>query len=105
MTGFDRANDTLRFDPFTGGQGGEGMTSAGQWYAGRVSFFGYACFFFRSASQWYIENVLEEVDSAEEFYHDLAAGKLYYDFNASAPGAAPSEPQVLETFQNLLGTF
>ena len=40
--------------------------------------------------------MLEEVDSAEEFYHDLAAGRLYYDFNASAPGAAPSEPQVWE---------
>ena len=61
--------------------------------------------FCRSASQWYIENVLEEVDSAEEFYHDVATGKLYYDFNASAPGAAPSEPQVWEPSRNLLGTL
>ena len=51
MTGFDRANDTLRFDPFTGGQGGEGMTSAGQWW---------------------VENVLEECDAPEEFYYDAA---------------------------------
>ena len=27
-----------------------------------------------SASQWYIENVLEELDSDEEFFHDFSAG-------------------------------
>ena len=42
-------NTTLIFDPTTGGQGGEGMTDSGQWW---------------------IENILEECDSPNEFFFD-----------------------------------
>ena len=57
-------NKTLIFDPTTGGQGGEGMTNSGQWW---------------------IENVLEECDSANEFFFDETEEKLYYFFNGTKP--------------------
>ena len=46
---FVQENTTLIFDPTTGGQGGEGMTNSGQWW---------------------IENILEECDSPNEFFFD-----------------------------------
>ena len=33
---FVKANNTLIFDPTTGGQGGEGMTNSGQWWIENV---------------------------------------------------------------------
>ena len=72
-----RANATLVFDRRTGGQGGEGMTAAGQWW---------------------VENVMEECDAPEEFYYDAAAQRLYFNFNGSA-GAAPPPGQTWEVPQ------
>ena len=76
-----RDNATLIFDPRTGGQGGEGMTSAGQWW---------------------VENVLEECDAPEEFFFDAAAQKLYYNFNGSAGAKPPAQawevPQARQLF-------
>ncbi len=46
MLGYVRENSTLMFDPTTGNQGGEGMTLSGQWW---------------------IENVKEECDDANEY--------------------------------------
>ena len=31
--------------------------------------------------EWYIENVLEELDAPTEWFHDHTAGKLYYVSN------------------------
>ena len=45
VTHYVPENKTLIFDPTTGGQGGEGMTTSGQWW---------------------IENVLEECDSVKQ---------------------------------------
>jgi len=70
-----RENATLIFDPRTGGQGGEGMTTAGQWW---------------------VENVLEECDAPDEFYYDAKGGKLYYNFNGTV-GAGP--PQAAQTWE------
>jgi hypothetical protein len=64
MSHFVKENSTLIFDPTTGGQGGEGMTDSGQWW---------------------IENVLEECDSANEFFFDEKEEKLYYFFNNTKP--------------------
>jgi len=61
---YTAANTTLMFDPTTGGQGGEGMTSA---------------------SEWWIENVLEECDDANEFFFDEKTKKLYFNFNNTKP--------------------
>ena len=58
------ANSTMLFTPGTGNQGGEG-TDQGQ--------------------EWYVENMLELLDSPREWYYDHRAGKLYYAFNGSAP--------------------
>jgi hypothetical protein len=49
-------------------------------------------FFHGAAGAWAIENVLEELDEGNEFYHDQANGILYYAPNASAAGAAPQPP-------------
>ena len=66
VTGFEPETATLRFDPASGMQGGEGMTSGGQWW---------------------IENVLEELDSANEWFFDAAAQRLHFQPNASDAGA------------------
>jgi hypothetical protein len=57
-------NSTALFTKGTGNQGGEG-TDHGQ--------------------EWYIENVLEELDSEREWYYDHRAGLLYFAFNGTAP--------------------
>jgi hypothetical protein len=41
------------------------------------------------AGDWYIENVLEELDAPGEFYFDKAAGKLYFYYNSSSPTTPP----------------
>ena len=46
-------------------QGGEGMTTSGQWW---------------------IENVLEECDDAREYYYDTRTHQLYYNPNATSGG-------------------
>ena len=56
-------NNTLIFDPTTGGQGGEGMTSA---------------------AQWYVENVKEECDHPGEYFYDEKSEMLYFNFNGTA---------------------
>ncbi|KAJ1456468.1 hypothetical protein M885DRAFT_564117 [Pelagophyceae sp. CCMP2097] len=56
-------NSTLIFDPSTGMQGGEGMTSSGQWW---------------------IENVLEECDAEREWFFDEAKRLLYWNPNGTA---------------------
>ena len=61
---YTAANTTLMFDPTTGGQGGEGMTSA---------------------SEWWIENVLEECDDGNEFFFDEKKKQLYFNFNNTKP--------------------
>lgn len=65
VTHYDRENFILMFDPKTGSQGGEGMTSAGQWW---------------------IENVLEECDSAREYFFDKRSRKLYFNPNSTSAG-------------------
>ena len=56
VTHYVPENKTLIFDPTTGGQGGEGMTTSGQWW---------------------IENVLEECDSVKQpYFPDLLAVRL-----------------------------
>ena len=83
-----RANATLIFDRRTGGQGGEGMTSAGQWcvdisphlptcrhISPHIATSRRICpvspLYLRYISRW-VENVLEECDAPEEFYYDAA---------------------------------
>ena len=44
-----------------------------------------------SGAEWYIENVLEELDAPREFFFDAAAQKLYYFHNASAGTPPPSD--------------
>jgi hypothetical protein len=70
VNGFVRENATLLFDPTTGMQGGEGMTTSGQWW---------------------IENVLEEVDSAREYYFDPKDRRLYYNPNSTSDGPSGGE--------------
>lgn len=41
------------------------------------------------AGDWYIENVLEELDAPGEFFFDKAAGKLYFYYNSSSPTTPP----------------
>lgn len=61
----DQQTDSLRFSSSRGGhQGGEGVEFGGQWW---------------------IENVLEECDSPNEFFYDPAEKALYYSFNGSDP--------------------
>lgn len=66
---FVRENSTLIFDPKTGMQGGEGMTSSGQWW---------------------IENVKEEVDDANEWFFDAEEQMLYYNPNTTDFKSGPS---------------
>jgi len=63
VAGFDAETSTLRFDPATGMQGGEGMTSSGQFW---------------------IENVLEECDAPREWYFDSGDRRLYWNPNSTA---------------------
>jgi hypothetical protein len=44
-----------------------------------------------SGSEWYIENVLEELDAPREFFHDAATQKLYYFHNASSGTPPPAD--------------
>merc|ERR1719498_577224 len=55
-------NTTFIFDPRTGHQGGEGMTTGGQFW---------------------IENVFEELDVADEWFFDKKTGQLYFAFNGT----------------------
>ena len=73
VTGFVKENATLLFDPMTGMQGGEGMTSSGQFW---------------------IENVLEEVDDAREYYYDETLKRLYYNPNSTTEGPTGEEEWV-----------
>ena len=44
------------------------------------------CVCLSSAGQeWYIENVLEELDDANEWYYDHRSGQLYFAFNGTQP--------------------
>ena len=63
-------NSTLMFDPRTGSQGGEGMTSAGQWW---------------------VENALEECDDAREYFFDKRSRKLYFNPNSTKDGPDGTE--------------
>ena len=63
VTAFIAENATLTFDPRTGMQGGKGMTSNGQWW---------------------IENVIEECDDANEYFFDVRTRKLYNPNSTSA---------------------
>jgi hypothetical protein len=84
MSHFVKENSTLIFDPTTGGQGGEGMTDSGQWW---------------------IENVLEECDSANEFFFDEKTEKLYYFFNGTVPEQADWVATKTKVLFNLTGTM
>ena len=68
---FVAENTTLIFDPTTGGQGGEGMTDSGQWW---------------------IENVLEECDSPNEFFFDEKYSWLGLDYFGPFPPAVRDVP-------------
>jgi hypothetical protein len=83
MSHFVKENNTLIFDPTTGGQGGEGMTTSGQWW---------------------IENVLEECDSANEFFFDEKTKHLYYFFNASMPAEQEWVATKTRVLFNMSGT-
>jgi hypothetical protein len=68
------SNQTFIFDPTTGGQGGEGMTNA---------------------KEWYVENVKEECDDADEFFFDQKSHELYFNFNGT-PGTGPTGMEQFE---------
>lgn len=68
VTGFNAENNSLAFDPSTGNQGGEGVPYAGQWW---------------------IENVIEELDSPDEWFFDAKTQTLYYQPNGTF-GQPPS---------------
>jgi hypothetical protein len=67
---FDAATSTLSFDNTTGHQGGEGGTTSGQWW---------------------IENIKEECDSANEFFFDAKEQLLYYNPNSTDAGPTGEE--------------
>ena len=87
VAGFDGATQTLAFDAASGFQGGEGMTSAGQWW---------------------IENVLEELDDADEWFFDARAQRLYFQPNgtdgAPPPAGARFEAPLTKVLFNVSGT-
>ena len=62
-----------------------------------------------AGQEWFVEGVLEELDAANEFFHDAAAGVLYFSPNASdatGPGGAPPAEvaiPLLHTFFSLSG--
>lgn len=66
---FDSDTNTLNFDPTTGHQGGEGMTSSGQWW---------------------IENVKEECDDSNEWFFDAKEQMLYFNPNTTDALAGPN---------------
>jgi hypothetical protein len=47
------------------------------------------------AGDWYIENVLEELDAPGEWYHDVAAQKLYVFYNATSGTPPPSDGSII----------
>jgi len=51
---------------------------------------------------WYIENVFEELDAANEFFHDAKAHKLYYFYNSSAGTPPPRNLKFEATQQKVL---
>ena len=67
---FEEKSATLSFDPTTGMQGGEGMTSSGQFW---------------------IENVLEETDDANEWFYDAKTATLFYNPNSTSAGPTGDE--------------
>ena len=79
VDGWDAATNTLHFDPKSGFQGGEGMTTAGQYW---------------------IENVLEELDSSNEYYFDESTRTLYYQPNSTT--AAPPRADFVATKHRVL---
>lgn len=81
---FVSENTTLIFDPTTGGQGGEGMTNSGQWW---------------------IENILEECDSPNEFFFDEKTKELYYFFNETSDMSADLVATQTRVLFNLTGTM
>ena len=56
--------------------------------------------------EWFIENVLEELDSGMEWYHDVDAGKLYYAHNETGaiPATLAFEAVTTKVLLNLTGT-
>ncbi|CAK0845156.1 unnamed protein product [Prorocentrum cordatum] len=58
---------------------------------------------------WYIENVLEELDVANEFFHDSKLGLLYYFHNASSgtppPPSLTFEAATLKVLLNATGSM
>ena len=76
----DRATDTLHFDQTVGcNQGGEGMVSFGNWW---------------------IENVLEELDAPREWFYNSSSHVLFYMPNATA--APPPAEQFAATRTRVL---
>jgi hypothetical protein len=58
------------------------------------------------AGDWYIENVLEELDAPGEFYFDKAAGKLYFYYNSSSPTTPPpSDGSIVAIPEGAWGIF
>jgi len=49
-----------------------------------------------NGAQWWIENVLQECDSADEFYYDAQAQELYYNFNSTSRNFTPTGHEVWE---------
>jgi len=84
ITEFIADNTTLLFDPTTGGQGGEGETTSGQWW---------------------IENVLEECDDAHEWFFDEKTSKLYFFFNSTAPAEFDFVATNAKVLFNMTGTM
>jgi len=85
VDGWVPENNTLTFDPTTGSQGGEGMTTGGQFW---------------------IENVLEEVDSANEYFFDEENRVLYFQPNTTgSPGDTSFVATKHRVLFNISGSF
>jgi len=67
VSSIDKSGKLLLFDRTTDGAGGCNQGGEGQ----------------VEASQWWIENVLEEIDEANEFFFDVETRILYYAFNST----------------------
>lgn len=55
------------------------------------------------AGDWYIENVLEELDAPGEWYHDVAAGKLYVFYNATSGTPPPNDGSIIAIADGAVG--
>ena len=57
------------------------------------------------AGDWYVENVLEELDAPGEFYFDKATAKLYVFYNASAGTPPPTDGSMVAIPDGAHGIF